>query len=51
MCSSLKVKANDDGTATASVKGQERTFPDMHSAVEWATSVLYDLPTKDDSDG
>lgn len=43
MSDSMKVTVNPDGTATAAVGNTERTFPDLDSAVRWATALLYDL--------
>ena len=43
MSNSMKVVNNEDGTATATVGGMSKTFPDMYLAVEWATIVLYEL--------
>lgn len=43
MSDSMKVTVNPDGTATATVGTAERTFPDINSAVQWATALLYDL--------
>ena len=43
MADDMRVVNNDDGTATATVGGVSRTFPDMYLAVEWATAVLYEL--------
>ena len=39
----MKVVNNEDGTATATVGGVSKTFPNMWMAVEWATKVLYEL--------
>jgi hypothetical protein len=43
MSDSMKVVNNEDGTATATVGGVSKTFPNMWMAVEWATAVLYEL--------
>ena len=43
MSDSMRVVNNEDGTATATVGGVSKTFPDMYLAVEWATTVLYEL--------
>lgn len=48
MSGELRVETNKDGTATATVKNQVRTFPDVQSAVEWATAILYDLESEDE---
>lgn len=42
MSDSMKVVNNEDGTATATVGGVSKTFPNMWMAVEWATTVLYE---------
>lgn len=39
----LTITVNADGTATATVGNAQQTFPDLHAAVEWAETLLYDL--------
>jgi hypothetical protein len=41
MNDSMRVEINTDGSATAMVGTIARDFPDMNSAVEWATKMLY----------
>lgn len=43
MTDCMMVKTNDDGTVTATVGPMQQTFTDLYTAVEWATSVLYEL--------
>jgi hypothetical protein len=43
MTDCMKVQTNADGTATATVGTMQQTFPDLYTAVEWATAVLYEL--------
>lgn len=41
MDDSMCVEMNKDGSATATVGAVSRNFPDMQTAVEWATRQLY----------
>ena len=43
MSEALTIAVNDDGTATATIGAAQQTFPDLHTAVEWAETLLYDL--------
>ena len=47
MAETLAIAVNADGTATATVGNARQTFPDLHSAVEWAETLLYDLEGED----
>ena len=47
MSDGMKVVNNEDGTATATVGGVSKEFPNMWMAVEWATTVLYELEGED----
>lgn len=43
MYDAMMVEVNPDGTATATVGTARQTFPDLPSAVKWATDLLYGL--------
>ena len=42
------VKTNENGTATATVGDNVKTFPDLYLAVEWAQKILYQLGIEDE---
>lgn len=47
---SMEIKNNPDGTATATVGGKTKTFPEFYLAVEWATTELYKLDGESNGD-
>lgn len=48
MTDQISVKTNADGTATATVGGRTKTFPDLYLAVEWAEGQRYELDGEND---
>ncbi len=45
MCEAT-MKKNEDGTYTATVRGETRTFPDYMAAAEWADTMRFESEEK-----